>query len=234
MQGRLQWVGDAGPAAVGGACRAGCGVRASRARLRWVAPAGHDARGCSAGAQVSEAGAGPACAAAAGGHILPATSPTPPTACAKRPPSCNHPLRTAAAGGRYLNDAWALNLENLTWSQVTNPKRQPSSLPPSTNGDGGEAEVPPPPPQLPPIAGLAAVTWNGNVICIGGHTRVRGRVWGWVGGCGSRGAVADCSTLCSVRPVATSRAVLVREERPACWAVLSVWQPPGAPRAGRC
>ncbi len=76
-----------------------------------------------------------------------------------------------SAGGRYLNDAWSLNFEDLTWTQITNPRKL-GSLPPSTNGSS-EADVPPPPPQLPPIAGHAAVTWNGNVLCIGGHTKVR-------------------------------------------------------------
>ena len=85
----------------------------------------------------------------------------------------------SAAGGRYLNDTWSLNLEDLTWTQITAPRKGPSSLPPSTNGGavvGEEAEVPPPPPQLPPIAGHAAVTWNGNVLCVGGHTKVGGGV----------------------------------------------------------
>jgi hypothetical protein len=55
-----------------------------------------------------------------------------------------------AAGGRYLSDAWALDLESLSWACV------------ARGGRGGG---------LPPVAGAAAVAWGGGVLLLGGHFR---------------------------------------------------------------
>lgn len=75
------------------------------------------------------------------------------------------------AGGRYLSDAWALNLENLTWRSLpaSGAKGGPP-LPASSSADGA---APPPPPLLPAIAGHVAVPWQGNVVIVGGHMKVR-------------------------------------------------------------
>ena len=53
-----------------------------------------------------------------------------------------------SAAGRHLSDTWALNLENLTWDQVA---------------AGG--------PGAPALAGHAAVSWNGNLLIIGGRAK---------------------------------------------------------------
>jgi hypothetical protein len=58
-------------------------------------------------------------------------------------------------GGRYLADTWALNLENLSWNCVLTGKGEAAAT----------TTVP------PPVAGHATVAWNGNVVCIGGHTK---------------------------------------------------------------
>jgi hypothetical protein len=77
----------------------------------------------------------------------------------------------SAAGGRYLNDTWALNLENLAWRSLPAPGKAP---PPSSAPEGG---APPPPPPLPAIAGHVAVPWQGNVVIVGGHMKVGSRGW---------------------------------------------------------
>lgn len=61
-------------------------------------------------------------------------------------------------GGRYINDTWALNLEDLTWTCVSGGGRSAAL--------SAASEV-----QLVPTAGHAAVTWNGQVLVFGGHTR---------------------------------------------------------------
>lgn len=53
-------------------------------------------------------------------------------------------------GGRYLGDAWAMDLEDLAWAPV-------SPIPAGPNASG--------------VAGHAAVAWNNNVLCFGGHTK---------------------------------------------------------------
>ena len=60
--------------------------------------------------------------------------------------------------GRYIADTWCLDLETLAWSKVS----------------ASESGV-----NFPPSAGHAAVTYNGNVLLIGGHERlerVKGKV----------------------------------------------------------
>ena len=75
-------------------------------------------------------------------------------------------------GGRYLSDAWALNLEDLTWTQLASSKG--GALPPSTapvNGDELPHQV-----SLPPVAGHAAVAWENSVLVVGGHTKAKDAV----------------------------------------------------------
>lgn len=78
-------------------------------------------------------------------------------------------------GGRYLSDTWALNLENLTWKAFvhggSSKAAAGAALPASSAPEG--AAVPPPPPGLPAIAGHVAVPWQGNVVLVGGHMKVR-------------------------------------------------------------
>eukprot|EP00887_Chlorella_sp_A99_P000351 scaffold13.g351.t1 len=80
-------------------------------------------------------------------------------------------------GGRYLSDTWALNLEDLTWAQLSSSGRGggaaplPASTAPATNG--GEL---PAPAALPPVAGHAAVAWRGSVLVVGGHTKAKDAV----------------------------------------------------------
>ena len=90
-------------------------------------------------------------------------------------------------GGRYLSDTWALNLENLTWRCVvagklfsTGTAKSSSSLATqqiTTEIDDAAAETETTPlvvassQGMPPVAGHAAVAWNGNVVSIGGHTK---------------------------------------------------------------
>lgn len=59
-------------------------------------------------------------------------------------------------GGRYLNDAWALNLEDLTWAQLSGPRANAGAL--------------------PPLAGHASVAWGGQVLVVGGHTKAKDAV----------------------------------------------------------
>lgn len=86
-------------------------------------------------------------------------------------------MHTRPAGGRYLSDTWALNLENLTWRAFVHAGSSKAAagapLPASTAPEGGE--VPPPPAPLPAIAGHVAVPWQGNVLLVGGHMKVRRR-----------------------------------------------------------
>lgn len=46
-----------------------------------------------------------------------------------------------------------------------------AALPASSTPEG--AAVPPPPPGLPAIAGHVAVPWQGSVVLVGGHMKVR-------------------------------------------------------------
>jgi len=68
-------------------------------------------------------------------------------------------------GGRYLADTWALNLENLSWKCISTGKITGAA---SSDQEGGQLLSSWP---IPPIAGHATVPWNGNVVCIGGHTK---------------------------------------------------------------
>lgn len=60
-------------------------------------------------------------------------------------------------GGRYINDTWALNLEDLTWNCVSGGRSSALAAAESV--------------QLVPTAGHTAIVWNGNILVIGGHTR---------------------------------------------------------------
>lgn len=62
--------------------------------------------------------------------------------------------------GRYLSDTWYLDLENLTWTFVCGRKKGVD------NDDSGSLND-----AFPACAGHAAVTWNGNVMLVGGHKR---------------------------------------------------------------
>lgn len=80
-------------------------------------------------------------------------------------PTCPQP------GGRYLNDTWALNLENLTWKAFVSGGKSSAALPASSAPAGG---APPPPAPLTPIAGHVVVPWHGSLVLVGGHMKVRG------------------------------------------------------------
>jgi len=74
-------------------------------------------------------------------------------------------------GGRYLGDTWALNLENLAWTCISGSRKAAAKA--AQQGDSGEAAPLLDAPALPPVAGHAAVSWNGNVLSFGGHSKVR-------------------------------------------------------------
>ncbi|PSC67948.1 acyl-binding domain-containing 4-like isoform X1 isoform A [Micractinium conductrix] len=66
-------------------------------------------------------------------------------------------------GGRYLNDTWALNLENLTWKAFV----------PSGAAKPVAEGTPRVPAALPAIAGHVAVPWEGSVVLVGGHMKAK-------------------------------------------------------------
>jgi len=74
-------------------------------------------------------------------------------------------------GGRYLADTWALNLENLSWKCISTGKLT-AAAPSDQEGEQLMNSSRP----LPPVAGHTAVPWNGNVVCIGGHTKSKDEV----------------------------------------------------------
>lgn len=79
-------------------------------------------------------------------------------------------------GGRYLADTWALNLENLTWRCVSagkSPALKSSVAEAAEKGGDVEERIALVAPVFSPVAGHAAVQWNGNVVSIGGHTKVK-------------------------------------------------------------
>lgn len=85
-------------------------------------------------------------------------------------------------GGRYLNDIWALNLDKLTWQQITTTSKP---LPPVGGGQFAEEDPDSKTPllnkgtssqagntaALPPSAGHVLVAWGSSLLCIGGHTK---------------------------------------------------------------
>ncbi|KAL0028321.1 hypothetical protein WJX79_010343 [Trebouxia sp. C0005] len=88
-------------------------------------------------------------------------------------------------GGRYLNDVWVLNLDNLTWQLVTTSAKP---LPPVGGGSFDEIEPvvstpllghkedsskPSSTSALPPSAGHVLLAWGSNLVCIGGHTKAK-------------------------------------------------------------
>ena len=79
----------------------------------------------------------------------------------------------ACAGGRYLNDVWTLDLDSLTWQQIST-----TAAPVNTDKAGTSAEPPGKEddallqPALPPLAGHTLVPWGTSLLCIGGHTKV--------------------------------------------------------------
>ncbi|KAI7839120.1 hypothetical protein COHA_007124 [Chlorella ohadii] len=73
-------------------------------------------------------------------------------------------------GGRYLNDTWALNLENLTWKAFVSGGKSSAALPASSAPAGG---APPPPAPLTPIAGHVVVPWHGSLVLVGGHMKAK-------------------------------------------------------------
>ncbi|PRW20510.1 acyl- -binding domain-containing 4 [Chlorella sorokiniana] len=73
-------------------------------------------------------------------------------------------------GGRYLNDTWALNLENLTWKAFVSGSKSGAALPASSAPAGG---TPPPPAPLTPIAGHVVVPWHGSLVLVGGHMKAK-------------------------------------------------------------
>ena len=62
-----------------------------------------------------------------------------------------------------------LDLEKLEWLPADTGAKSAAPMPPSS-----EPVSPPPAPMppMPPTAGHALVTWGGNVLSIGGHTKV--------------------------------------------------------------
>ena len=93
------------------------------------------------------------------------------------------------AGGRFLNDVWRLDLDTLAWSLLmphhppTLPvqpatfrgrRRRKAEIPePATAAENDEQEPLKPEPVLPPVAGHSLLPWQGTLLCIGGHTKVR-------------------------------------------------------------
>eukprot|EP01024_Parvocaulis_polyphysoides_P061081 TRINITY_DN672_c1_g5_i1.p1 TRINITY_DN672_c1_g5~~TRINITY_DN672_c1_g5_i1.p1 ORF type:complete len:575 (+),score=49.31 TRINITY_DN672_c1_g5_i1:16-1740(+) len=63
-------------------------------------------------------------------------------------------------GGKYLNDVWVLNLEDLSWLCASQVSKN-SSLPP---------------PPLPPVAGHCVIGWGANLLVVGGHRKAKDRV----------------------------------------------------------
>ena len=88
-------------------------------------------------------------------------------------------------GGRYLADTWALNLENLIWRCVyTGKSPAAQKITQSTDAEiapGGDTEAEEKTalvaqPVFSPVAGHAAVHWNGNVLSIGGHSKAKNAI----------------------------------------------------------
>ena len=73
------------------------------------------------------------------------------------------------AGGRYFADTWVLDLEQLEWAPVDAGAKAAAPPPSSTPTSPPPAPMPP----MPPTAGHAMVAWGGNVLSIGGHTKVQ-------------------------------------------------------------
>lgn len=79
-----------------------------------------------------------------------------------------------AAGGRFLNDTWQLDLATLEWKSppLSSATRSAETLPPSSSGPQSSGPSPPPPAGNPPIAGHTLIPWQGSLISIGGHIKV--------------------------------------------------------------
>eukprot|EP01023_Acetabularia_acetabulum_P009657 TRINITY_DN1435_c0_g2_i1.p1 TRINITY_DN1435_c0_g2~~TRINITY_DN1435_c0_g2_i1.p1 ORF type:complete len:572 (-),score=90.39 TRINITY_DN1435_c0_g2_i1:428-2143(-) len=63
-------------------------------------------------------------------------------------------------GGKYLNDVWVLNLDDLSWLCASQVSKNMSL----------------PPPPLPPVAGHCVIGWGANLLVIGGHRKSKDRV----------------------------------------------------------
>ena len=76
------------------------------------------------------------------------------------------------AGGRYLGDVWVLDLDTLTWTPANDCLNSQSSASPPPSSDPATTPPPPPPP-FPSTAGHVLLPWEGNILSIGGHTKVQ-------------------------------------------------------------
>lgn len=77
-------------------------------------------------------------------------------------------MKELAAGGRYLSDVWQLNLETLTWTNVTTAYSQEANG--STTDeipDDTVANV------FPACAAAVALSHRGRALLIGGHTKAQ-------------------------------------------------------------
>ena len=87
--------------------------------------------------------------------------------------SCSTPV--GSAGGRYLNDVWALHVEGLVWELVSAGGRAAAhtASQEASGPDASEQEALLAGNVLPPCAGHALVPWGSHLLCIGGHVKVR-------------------------------------------------------------
>lgn len=70
-----------------------------------------------------------------------------------------------------MADTWILDLEKLAWQAAATGGAAAAPPPPSSEPTSPPPPLPPPP--MPPTAGHVLVPWGGNVLSIGGHTKVR-------------------------------------------------------------
>ena len=96
------------------------------------------------------------------------------------------------AGGRYLSDTWALNLDNLTWRAFPSSSSKVAAAAASEGSDAAAAA----PPVLPAIAGHVAVPWGGNVVLVGGHMKVRCLPASWFPASAVPSAAGGCDCGC--------------------------------------
>lgn len=94
-------------------------------------------------------------------HIWPVDSVAPGT-------QSEH-VQVCAAGGRYLSDVWQLNLETLTWTDVTTAFSQ------EANGTDTDEGAPPTngATVFPACAAAVALPHRGRALLLGGHTKAQ-------------------------------------------------------------
>jgi hypothetical protein len=70
-----------------------------------------------------------------------------------------------AAGGRYLSDVWQLNLETLTWTNVTGAYAITEAA--QEDAEGAESAA------FPACAAAVAIPHRGRALLIGGHAKAQ-------------------------------------------------------------